>query len=209
MPRYDHDYEIRRRAAARRARPGPGRFKLSGPPLGYGYPADESEAGGGFFGGGGVYRGVTDRGHAEYRSLLRPRDWARLSRHSGRDRFQSRNQDRVLGRPYVGEYRARLERETYGRPLDPEDRYLPGYPEPEDRADMYRDLFRYLGPSYARGGRRPRSERREERGESREMRAFESRDMRRRHRRREERRELERRVAERRRADRRRSGPGR
>lgn len=200
MPRYDQDDEIRRRAAARRVKPGPGRFKLTGPPLGYGYPADESEPGGGYFSGGGVYREVTDRGHAGYWSLLQPRDWARLARQSGRRRFQSRSQDPVLGRPYVGEYRARLEREAYGRPLDPEERYLPGLPEPRDREDMYRDLFRYLGPGYARGGGRGRAGAREERGESREMRAYEPRNMRRRQRRRHERRMAERRLADRRRA---------
>src|SRR5690606_25265837 len=114
MARYDDAYDIRHRSVLRG---GPhARAKLAGPPLGYGYPSDEDDIARGYYTGGGAYREVTDRPYLAERGLLRRSDFRRLGR---RGRDWDRDPRGEVGGPYVGEYRARLERARYGRTLSP------------------------------------------------------------------------------------------
>jgi len=153
MARYDDAYDIRHRSVlpgGPHARP-----KLAGPPLGYGYPSDEDHVTSGYYTGGGAYREVTDRPYLAERGLLRRSDFRRLGRR-GRDR--DRDPRGEVGGPYVGEYRARLERERFGRTLSPPEEYrggwdtLSAYRDPNDPWCGYRFLFSgYQGRRSDRG----------------------------------------------------------
>jgi len=153
MARYDDAYDSRHRSVL----PGGphARAKLAGPPLGYGYPSDEDEIARGYYTGGGAYREVTDRPYLAERGLLRRSDFRRLGR---RGRDWDRDPRGEVGGPYVGEYRARLERERYGRTLSPPEHYrggwdtLSAYRDPDDPWCGYRFLFSgYQGRRSDRG----------------------------------------------------------
>ena len=153
MARYDDAYDIRHRSVlpgGPHARP-----MLAGPPLGYGYPSDEDDIAPGYYTGGGAYRQVTDRPYLAERGLLRRSDYRRLGR---RGRDWGRDPRGEVGGPYVGEYRARLERERYGRTLSPPEEYrggwdtLSAYRDPDDPWCGYRFLFSgYQGRRSDRG----------------------------------------------------------
>ena len=152
MARYD-DFLHPRRGILREPHARP---MLAGPALGFGYPADEEEIGGGYYTGGSVYREVTDRPYLAERGLLRSRDWRRLG--GGPSRDWDRDPRGRLGGPYVGEYRARLERDRYGRTLSPPEEYRGGwytlgaYRDPDDPWCGYRWLFSgYQGRRSDRG----------------------------------------------------------